>query len=91
MRPRQSLKRQTYMATRAPDNAYRDEETMEPGSYQLSIMVAVDAAGRPSPVRPLLPDTLTERRRYAQGQLRRQQRQELQARYDEIRELGTPR
>ncbi|WKC47464.1 hypothetical protein [Pseudomonas veronii] len=83
MRPRQSLKRQTYMATRAPDNAYRDE-----GSYQLSIMVAVDAAGRPSPVRPL---TLTERRRYAQGQLRRQQRQELQARYDEIRELGTPR
>lgn len=40
MRPRQSLKRQTYMATRAPDNAYRDEETMEPGSYQLSIMVA---------------------------------------------------
>ena len=52
-------------------------------------MVAVDAAGRPSPVRPLLPDTLTERRRYAQGQLRRQQRQELQARYDEIRELGT--
>jgi len=27
------------MATRAPDNAYRDEETMEPGSYQLSMSV----------------------------------------------------
>ena len=39
MPPRQSLKRQTYMATRAPDNAYRDEETMEPGSYQLSMSV----------------------------------------------------
>jgi acyl-CoA hydrolase len=52
-------------------------------------MVAIDANGRPSPVRALLPDTATERRRYAQGQLRRQQRQELQARYDEIREMGT--
>lgn len=51
-------------------------------------MVAVDTDGRPCPVRPLQPDTLTERRRYAQGQLRKQQRQELQAKYAQIREVG---
>ncbi|MBA1200206.1 acyl-CoA thioesterase [Pseudomonas capeferrum] len=51
-------------------------------------MVAIDANGRPCPVRALVPDTPTECRRYAKGLLRKQRRQELQARYDELQELG---
>ncbi|SDZ59624.1 acyl-CoA thioesterase [Pseudomonas sp. NFIX28] len=48
-------------------------------------MVAVDPDGRPHPVRAFVPETAIEQRRYAQGLLRKQQRQELQERYRQIR------
>ncbi len=51
-------------------------------------MVAVDDDGRPCPVRGLVPDTEIECRRYAQGLLRREKRQELQARYEEIHRMS---
>ncbi|UQS88809.1 acyl-CoA thioesterase [Pseudomonas chlororaphis subsp. piscium] len=44
-------------------------------------MVAVDPDGRPHPVRAFVPETAIEKR----GLLRKQQRQELQERYQQIR------
>jgi len=51
-------------------------------------MVAVDTDGRPSPVRPFVPETEVEWRRFEQGKLRKLQRQELQERYREISAHG---
>jgi acyl-CoA hydrolase len=47
--------------------------------------VAIDAAGRPIPVPPLLPETLEERRRHAAAQQRRRRRLE-----ERNAEEGTP-
>jgi acyl-CoA hydrolase len=51
-------------------------------------MVAVDDTGTPVsvPVRPLVPDTATEKRRFSQALQRKIHRAELQQRYDAIRE-----
>jgi acyl-CoA hydrolase len=49
-------------------------------------MVAVDETGTPVPVRPLVPDTATEKRRFSQALQRKIHRAELQQRYDAIRE-----
>lgn len=48
-------------------------------------MVAVDEASKPTPVPPLDPQSADERRRFAQGKQRRALRQELEARYRDIR------
>jgi len=48
-------------------------------------MVAVDHDHRPVSVRPLVPETDAEQRRYAQAQQRRLQRQELQTRYASLK------
>ncbi|KKW67843.1 VdlD [Lampropedia cohaerens] len=47
-------------------------------------MVAMDERGKPTAVPPLNPQTPDEKRRYHQAQQRRQLRQELQERYQEI-------
>lgn len=47
-------------------------------------MVAMDEHGKPTTVPPLNPQTPDEKRRYHQAQQRRQLRQELQERYQEI-------
>lgn len=49
-------------------------------------MVALDESGRPCPVPPLKPRTAEDKRRYAQAEQRRALRQELEARYQAIRE-----
>jgi acyl-CoA hydrolase len=49
-------------------------------------MVAVSEEGKPCPVRPLLPETETEKRRFAQARRRKLQRQELQVHYQAIRD-----
>ncbi|MNO10198.1 hypothetical protein D3C81_2339060 [compost metagenome] len=49
-------------------------------------MVALDDERKPVPVPPLQPRTRDEKRRYLQGQHRRQLRQELEQRYQAIRE-----
>ncbi len=49
-------------------------------------MVAVDEDGRPAPVPPRDPQTAEERRRFAQGQQRREIRGELERRYQAMRE-----
>jgi len=51
-------------------------------------MVAVDDAGKPAKVPPLKPVSPDERRRYASAQLRRELRQELEQRYQQIRQPG---
>jgi acyl-CoA hydrolase len=43
-------------------------------------MVAVDAAGKPTPVAPLQPETADDHRRYAAAQVRRQLRAEIEQR-----------
>lgn len=48
-------------------------------------MVAVDDDRKPVPVAPLRPFTPDERRRYEQAKVRRQLRQELEARYKGMR------
>lgn len=49
-------------------------------------MVAVDEAGKPVPVPPLQPRSPDELRRYAAAKLRRQLRQELEQRFQDIRQ-----
>lgn len=49
-------------------------------------MVAVDEQRRPIPVPPLQPDTSEGKRRFIQGKQRRQIRQELEKRYQEIKD-----
>ncbi|MCY1435995.1 hypothetical protein D9M71_521090 [compost metagenome] len=49
-------------------------------------MVALDDERRPAQVPPLQPQSADEKRRYAQAQQRRQIRQELEQRYQEMRE-----
>lgn len=49
-------------------------------------MVAVDEHGQPIPVPALQPQSADEKRRFAQAQQRRQLRQELDARYQSIRD-----
>jgi acyl-CoA hydrolase len=51
-------------------------------------MVAVDDAGKPAKVPPLKPASPDERRRFASAQLRRELRQELETRYQQIRQPG---
>jgi acyl-CoA hydrolase len=48
-------------------------------------MVAVDDDRKPVPVPPLRPFTPDEKRRFEQAKVRRQLRQELEARYKELR------
>ena len=48
-------------------------------------MVAVDAAGKPTPVSPLTPFTPDEVRRHAAAELRRAMRQEMEQRHAAIR------
>ncbi|MGR1219042.1 acyl-CoA thioesterase [Metapseudomonas otitidis] len=48
-------------------------------------MVALDDERRPAPVPPLEPQTPDQRRRYVQGQQRREIRQELERRYRALR------
>lgn len=48
-------------------------------------MVAVDAAGKPTPVSPLKPSTPDEVRRHAAAELRRAMRQEMEQRHAAIR------
>lgn len=48
-------------------------------------MVAVDDAGRPTPVPPLNPTTPDERRRYAAAELRKNMRREMQRRFAQIK------
>ncbi len=49
-------------------------------------MVALDEDGKPSPVPPLQPQTYDEKRRFAQAQQRRQIRQELEQRYQVLKD-----
>jgi acyl-CoA hydrolase len=49
-------------------------------------MVAIDEAGQPAPVPALQPQSTDEKRRFAQARQRRQLRQELDARYQSIRD-----
>lgn len=49
-------------------------------------MVALDERGKPTAVPPRQPQTAEEKRRYAQAQQRRQIRQELEKRYQELKE-----
>ena len=49
-------------------------------------MVAMDQEGKPSPVPPLQPETYDEKRRFAQAQQRRQIRQELEQRYQGLKD-----
>lgn len=49
-------------------------------------MVAIDEAGQPTPVPALQPQSTDEKRRFAQARQRRQLRQELDARYQSIRD-----
>ncbi|WP_313517678.1 acyl-CoA thioesterase [Pseudomonas sp.] len=49
-------------------------------------MVALDEDGKPSPVPPLQPETYDEKRRFAQAQQRRQIRQELEQRYQVLKD-----
>ena len=51
-------------------------------------MVAVDDAGKPAKVPPLKPVSADEVRRYASAQLRRELRQELEQRFQQIRQPG---
>jgi acyl-CoA hydrolase len=51
-------------------------------------MVAVDDQRKPAPVPPLHPQNSEEKRRYEQAQQRRQIRQELERRYQEIKADG---
>ena len=51
-------------------------------------MVAVDDAGKPAKVPPLKPASADEVRRYASAQLRRELRQELEQRFQQIRQPG---
>jgi acyl-CoA hydrolase len=48
-------------------------------------MVAVDDQRKPAPVPPLQPVNSEDKRRYMQAQQRRQIRQELEKRYQEIK------
>jgi acyl-CoA hydrolase len=48
-------------------------------------MVAVDDQRKPAPVPPLQPQNSEDKRRYMQAQQRRQIRQELEKRYQEIK------
>src|SRR5689334_8407487 len=52
-------------------------------------MVAVDDERKPAPVPPLRPFTPEEKRRFEAARLRKQLRQELEQRYNEIRQDGT--
>jgi acyl-CoA hydrolase len=52
-------------------------------------MVAVDDERKPVPVPPLRPFTPEEKRRFEAAQLRKQLRQELEQRYNQIRTDGT--
>ena len=51
-------------------------------------MVAVDDAGKPAKVPPRKPEGPDEVRRYASAQLRRELRQELEQRFQQIRQPG---
>ena len=51
-------------------------------------MVAVDDAGRPTAVPPLTPVTPDECRRFAAAKMRRQLRQELEQRFQQIKQPG---
>ena len=51
-------------------------------------MVAVDDAGKPAKVPPLKPVSPDECRRFASAQLRRELRQELEQRFQQIRQPG---
>ncbi|ERO62675.1 VdlD [Pseudomonas piscis] len=51
-------------------------------------MVAMDDQRKPAPVPPLQPQTADGKRRYIQAQQRRQIRQELEKRYQEIKADG---
>jgi acyl-CoA hydrolase len=51
-------------------------------------MVAVDDAGKPVPVPPLVPVSPDECRRFAAAQLRRELRHELAQRFEQIRQPG---
>jgi acyl-CoA hydrolase len=48
-------------------------------------MVAVDEARHPAPVAALQPATPDEKRRFEQAKVRRQLRQELERRYQDVR------
>jgi acyl-CoA hydrolase len=52
-------------------------------------MVAVDDDRKPAPVPPLRPFTPEEKRRFEQAKVRRALRQELEQRYQTMRESGT--
>ncbi len=49
-------------------------------------MVALDEQGKPAPVPPLQPETYDEKRRFAQARQRRQIRQELEQRYQLLKD-----
>ena len=49
-------------------------------------MVAVDEKGRPTPIPVRQPQTAEDKRRFAQGQQRRAIRQELEQRYQELKD-----
>jgi acyl-CoA hydrolase len=53
-------------------------------------MVAVDEDRKPAPVPPLRPFTPEEKRRFEQAKVRRALRQELEQRYQTMRESGAP-
>ncbi|MCU9950742.1 acyl-CoA thioesterase [Pseudomonas solani] len=52
-------------------------------------MVALDDDRKAAPVPPRQPETAEEKRRFVQGQQRRQIRQEMERRYRELRENGS--
>lgn len=51
-------------------------------------MVAINEKGQPTPVRPLVPDTPEELRRFSQAQQRKYHRQELERQYALIQRSG---
>ncbi|WP_221792281.1 acyl-CoA thioesterase [Aquisediminimonas sediminicola] len=51
-------------------------------------MIAVDDAGKPTPVPPLIPETADEHRRFTVAEVRRSMRREMEAKFVAIRQTG---
>ncbi len=51
-------------------------------------MIAVDDAGKPTPVPSLIPETADERRRFTVAEVRRSMRREMEAKFVAIRQAG---